>query len=132
MISRARIAPQYATRALRAAGGIRFARIECLHLSGNAGHSMSASRLNLAELDISELERALEARGCERFHARQLYRWIYKRGVVDFERMTDLSKELRARLAAEFQLSTPAVVSDSRSIDGTRKFVLELADRRRI
>src|SRR5882724_4514382 len=46
--------------------------------------------------------------------------------------MTDLSKELRARLAAEFQLTTPAVVSDSRSIDGTRKFVLELADRRRI
>ncbi len=93
---------------------------------------MSNAQPDLAELDVPELEAALEARGGERFHARQLYRWIYKRGVVDFERMTDLSKELRARLAAEFQLSTPAVVSDSRSIDGTRKFVLELADRRRI
>jgi 23S rRNA (adenine2503-C2)-methyltransferase len=93
---------------------------------------MSAAHLNLAELDISELESALEARGCERFHARQLYRWIYKRGVVDFEKMTDLSKDLRARLAAEFEVVTPIVVSDSRSIDGTRKFVLELADRRRI
>ena len=93
---------------------------------------MSAAHLNLAELDISELESALEARACERFHARQLYRWIYKRGVVDFEKMTDLSKDLRARLAAGFEVVTPIVVSDTRSIDGTRKFVLELADRRRI
>jgi 23S rRNA (adenine2503-C2)-methyltransferase len=93
---------------------------------------MSTAKPDLAELDIPELEAALETRGGERFHARQLYRWIYKRGVVDFERMTDLSKDLRARLAAEFQLTTPAVVSDSRSIDGTRKFVLELADRRHI
>ena len=93
---------------------------------------MSAAHLNLAELDISELESALEARGCERFHARQLYRWIYKRGVVDFEKMTDLSKDLRARLAADFEVVTPLLVSDIRSIDGTRKFVLELADHRRI
>jgi 23S rRNA (adenine2503-C2)-methyltransferase len=93
---------------------------------------MSAAHLNLAELDISELESALEARGCERFHARQLYRWIYKRGVVDFEKMTDLSKDLRARLAADFEVVTPVLLSDLRSIDGTRKFVLELADHRRI
>ena len=94
---------------------------------------MSAAHLNLAELDISELESALEARGCERFHARQLYRWIYKRGVTDFEQMTDLSKDLRARLAADFEVVTPRPGRrDIRSIDGTRKFVLELADRRRI
>jgi len=93
---------------------------------------MSAAHLNLAELDISELESALEARRCERFHARQLYRWIYKRGVVDFEKMTDLSKDLRARLAADFEVVTPVLVSDIRSTDGTRKFVLELADHRRI
>jgi len=93
---------------------------------------MSAAHLNLAELDISERESALEARGCERFHARQLYRWIYKRGVVDFEKMTDLSKDLRARLAADFEVVTPVLVSDIHSIDGTRKFMLELADHRRI
>src|SRR6266480_6211835 len=92
----------------------------------------AASRLNLAELDLQELEEALESRGHERFHARQLYRWIYKRGTVDFEKMTDLSKHLRARLAADFEVVTPIVVSDSRSIDGTKKFVLELADHRRI
>jgi 23S rRNA (adenine2503-C2)-methyltransferase len=93
---------------------------------------MSATRLDLAELDLSELESALEARGCERFHARQLYRWIYKRGVVDFDRMTDLSKDLRSRLAIDFEVATPTVVSDAHSVDGTRKFALELSDGRRI
>jgi 23S rRNA (adenine2503-C2)-methyltransferase len=93
---------------------------------------MSRSRLNVAELDVQELESALETRGGERFHARQLYRWIYKRGVVDFHAMTDLSKELRATLAAEFDVITPNVVAESRSVDGTRKFVLELGDQRRI
>jgi 23S rRNA (adenine2503-C2)-methyltransferase len=87
---------------------------------------------DLAELDVPELEAALEARGEERFHARQLYRWIYRRAVTDIDRMTDLSRPLRERLRAEFALSTPKVVADDRSIDGTRKFVLELADARRI
>jgi 23S rRNA (adenine2503-C2)-methyltransferase len=86
--------------------------------------------LNIAELELTELEDALEVRGCERFHARQLYRWMYKRGVTDFGRMTDLSKDLRVRLAREFTIATPAVTSDQRSSDGTRKFVLELADKR--
>src|SRR4029434_4732318 len=93
---------------------------------------MSASRVNVAELDLQELESALEMRGRERFHARQLYRWIYKRGVVDFDAMTDLSKDLRASLAEEFEVITPRVVTESQSVDGTRKFVLELGDQRRI
>ena len=93
---------------------------------------MSTAQLDLAELEIPELEAALETKGGERFHARQLYRWIYKRGIVDFERMTDLSKGLRSQLASEFALTTPVVMADSRSIDGTRKFVLGLGDGRRI
>ena len=93
---------------------------------------MSTAQLDLAELEIPELEAALEAKGGERFHARQLYRWIYKRGIVDFERMTDLSKGLRSQLASEFTVTTPVVIADRRSIDGTRKLVLELTDGRRI
>src|SRR5687767_3607449 len=93
---------------------------------------MSSPRPDLAELDLAELEAALDARGVERFHARQLYRWIYRRGVTEFDLMTDLSRTLRARLHDEFWLSTPRIVSDEQSVDGTRKFVLELADARRI
>ena len=47
--------------------------------------------------------------------------------------MTDLSRALRARLQRRVHASsTPRIVSDERSVDGTRKFVLELADGRRI
>ena len=90
------------------------------------------SRPDLVELELPELEAALEAKGFERFHARQLFRWIYRHGTTDLERMTDLSRSLRALLHQEFILSTPRVVSDERSVDGTRKFLLELADHRRI
>src|SRR4051812_6745820 len=93
---------------------------------------MSTLRPDLAELDLTELEAALESRGHERFHARQIYRWIYKRGVTDVAKMTDLSRSLRERLDTEFTLSAPQVVGDDLSVDGTRKFVLELGDGRRI
>jgi 23S rRNA (adenine2503-C2)-methyltransferase len=93
---------------------------------------MSSSPTDLAALEIGELEAALDSRGVERFHARQLYRWIYKRGITDFARMTDLSRSLRAQLVEEFVVNTPTIVADDLSVDGTRKFVLELADSRRI
>jgi 23S rRNA (adenine2503-C2)-methyltransferase len=93
---------------------------------------MATPKLDLAELELNELEAALDARGVERFHARQLFRWIYKRGVTDLDRMTDLSRSLRATLADSILIRTPAVVGDDVSVDGTRKLVLELADGRRI
>jgi 23S rRNA (adenine2503-C2)-methyltransferase len=90
------------------------------------------SSIDLAELELHELEAALTTRGYEPFHARQLYRWIYKRGITDVGLMTDLSRDMRARLPEQFALTTPRVVSDETSTDGTRKFVLQLADGKRI
>jgi 23S rRNA (adenine2503-C2)-methyltransferase len=88
--------------------------------------------MNIAELELTELETALENKGHERYHARQLYRWIYRRGVTDFARMTDLSRTLREQLPSEFALETPTIIADERSIDGTRKLLLELQDARRV
>jgi len=93
---------------------------------------MSHLRTDLAALEIAELEAALESHGVQRFHARQLYRWVYKRGVTDIDQMTDLSRADRETIKNEFMISTPKVVGDDRSVDGTRKLVLELADARRI
>jgi 23S rRNA (adenine2503-C2)-methyltransferase len=87
---------------------------------------------DLAELDLPALEGALQQDGFEPFHARQLFRWIHRRGVVDIDRMTDLSRALRAHLRDAYTLSTPRVVDDQRSVDGTRKLLLEMADGRRI
>jgi 23S rRNA (adenine2503-C2)-methyltransferase len=93
---------------------------------------MTPHRSDLAELDLTELERLLKESGYDAFHARQLYRWIHRNGVTDFDLMTNLSKELRGELTARFSVGRPKVVSEQLSTDGTRKFVLELADGRRI
>jgi 23S rRNA (adenine2503-C2)-methyltransferase len=61
-----------------------------------------------------------------------LYRWIHRHGVTDFDQMTNLSKELRGELRDRFTVGRPKVVNDQLSTDGTRKFVLELGDGRRI
>jgi 23S rRNA (adenine2503-C2)-methyltransferase len=91
-----------------------------------------ARRPDLAELDRPALEAALRERGAEPFRARQLYSWIYRRGVTDFGAMTDLPRELRTGLADAFELTTPGVERRERSADGTEKFLLKLADGRHI
>jgi len=88
--------------------------------------------LDLANLDRPALEAGLEARGHKPFHARQIFGWIYKRGVTDVTAMTDLSRDLRATLAREFVLTTPAVVARETSTDGTEKFLLRLSDGRQL
>jgi len=93
---------------------------------------MSLPRTNLADLELADLETALEARGFDRFRGRQIYRWIHRRNVTDFNLMTDLSQALRAKIDTEFMSETPQIVADDRSVDGTRKLVLELGDNRRI
>src|SRR5687767_15955893 len=89
-------------------------------------------RHDLGSMDLAELEAALESRGHPRFHARQIFSWIYAKGVADFEKMTDLSRPLRADLAEHFRISTPAVIARETSSDGTIKFLLGLEDQRRI
>src|SRR5262249_27324351 len=87
---------------------------------------------DLAELERPALETALTARGQERFRARQIFGWIYKRGVSDVQAMTDLPRELRAALHEDFTLSTPQIERRDRSADGTDKFLMRLADGRHI
>jgi 23S rRNA (adenine2503-C2)-methyltransferase len=85
-------------------------------------------RHDLAEMDLGELEQALDTMGHPRFHARQLYQWLHKRGVTDFGGMTDLGRDLRTSLAAAFRIVTPEVVRKETSSDGTTKLLLRLED----
>jgi 23S rRNA (adenine2503-C2)-methyltransferase len=66
-----------------------------------------------------------------RMRTAQLWSWIYVRGATSFEQMTDVSKDLRARLDAAFTLARPAVVTEQVSVDGTRKWLLRLTRRGR-
>ena len=92
----------------------------------------TSARSDLAELERSALESALEARGHKAFHARQIFRWLYRRGVTDVDAMTDLSRDLRAALARDFTIATPELTHRETSTDGTEKFLLRLADGRQI
>ena len=61
---------------------------------------MSASpKKNLVGLSRDELAAELATRGAAPFRARQLWHWIYHRGVTDFALMTTLAKDFRAQLA---------------------------------
>jgi 23S rRNA (adenine2503-C2)-methyltransferase len=94
--------------------------------------STSAPRPDLANLERAALESALDAAGHKRFHARQIFRWIYKHGVTDIDAMTDLSRDLRATLTRDFTLTTPVLAQRETSVDGTEKFLLRLADGKHI
>jgi 23S rRNA (adenine2503-C2)-methyltransferase len=89
---------------------------------------ITSARPDIAEVERHELEHALAALGAPRFHARQIYQWVFKRGVVEFDRMTDLGRALRIQLAGGFDIGTPSVERADRSADGTTKFLLRLAD----
>ena len=58
---------------------------------------------------------------------RQLWQWIYHRGVRDFATMTDLSRDYRALLAESFVIDRPEIVTRQVSTDGTRKYLLRIA-----
>jgi 23S rRNA (adenine2503-C2)-methyltransferase len=89
-------------------------------------------RVSLVELECHQLEAALADRGHDRFRARQIFAWIYRRGINHPEAMTNLPRDLRAALAADFSLPTPAIARRERSSDGTEKFLLTLGDGRQV
>ena len=91
-----------------------------------------SARQALTELEPDTLETALVELDTEPFHARQIYRWIYKRGVTDFLQMTDLSHVLQVRLDEMFTIPSPLLVSRHVSSDGTVKFLMTLGDGRQI
>ena len=86
------------------------------------------ARTNLLGLTPTELEAFVVGLGEKPFRARQLLTWIYKRRVGDFEAMTDLGKEFRARLTAVAEVRTPEIASVHASSDGTRKWLLKAGE----
>ena len=87
---------------------------------------------DVSELELDALCDVIAATGAKRFNARQIFRWLYRRNVTNFADMTDLSVDLRTRLAAVCRISTPVIRRADRSRDGTMKLLLELGDHRQV
>src|SRR3984893_17508794 len=89
--------------------------------------NVAEDRVNLLGLPRSELEAFVAERlEAKPFRARQLMKWIYRRGAADFSVMTDLATDFRARLAEAAKISVPELVTEQRSSDGTRKWMLRM------
>ncbi|HOX88393.1 MAG TPA: 23S rRNA (adenine(2503)-C(2))-methyltransferase RlmN [Burkholderiaceae bacterium] len=87
---------------------------------------MSDARVNLLGFDLQGLIAYCESLGEKPFRARQLARWIHRRGASDFDAMSDLAKSLRGKLSGVAQVRAPEVIRDSTSADGTRKWLLDV------
>ena len=80
--------------------------------------------VNLLDYDAQGLAGFFAEVGEKPFRARQVMRWIHQFGEAEFEKMSDLSKDLRAKLSAAATVRAPAVMADSTAADGTRKWLL--------
>jgi 23S rRNA (adenine2503-C2)-methyltransferase len=92
------------------------------------GSLPDAGQISLIGLERVQLRDALAPLGLPPFRVRQLWHWIYHRGVRDFAAMTTLGKDLRGGLQQHFTLARPVVALEQTSRDATRKWLLRFAD----
>ncbi|MES2961846.1 MAG: 23S rRNA (adenine(2503)-C(2))-methyltransferase RlmN [Pseudomonadota bacterium] len=89
---------------------------------------MTEFKKNLTHLNKKDLEAAVVALGEKSFRAKQIWNWIYARGVKSFDEMTNISKEIREALDKNFSLNRPEISKDILSSDGTRKWLVKFSD----
>jgi 23S rRNA (adenine2503-C2)-methyltransferase len=85
-------------------------------------------RLDLKDLTLEELKKAVLDLGEPGYRALQLSSWIYKRGISDPETMSNIPLKLREKLFNHYYLSCPEISGHQKSIDGTEKFLFKLFD----
>tara|TARA_R110000787_G_scaffold33475_17_gene87541 strand:- start:660 stop:1820 length:1161 start_codon:yes stop_codon:yes gene_type:complete len=93
----------------------------------DAGAGAAAgSRINLFGMDRERLRSEFESIGQKPWRADQIMQWIYRRGVDDFDGMSNLSKDFRTRLRNDFVVQPPELLGEQVSADGTRKWILKV------
>ena len=93
-----------------------------------APHPDAPVRQSLLGLSPADLEAQIVAAGLPKFRARQLWRWVWRHGLTNFDEMSDLGKPVREQFAAMFSLDRPVVTSRMQSTDGTIKWLLRFPD----
>jgi len=85
-------------------------------------------RRDLVGMSRAELAAAVAAIGEAPFRAKQLWHWIYHRGVTDFDLMSTIARPLQGKLAAHFVVGRPQTVTAQLSTDATQKFLFRFRD----
>ena len=83
-------------------------------------------KTNLLGLDATGLAAFFQTLGEKPFRARQVLQWVHQRRESDFARMSDLAKDLRAKLVQRATVAAPQIVGDHVAADGTRKWLLKV------
>jgi len=79
---------------------------------------------NILDLTLKELEPLVNPK----FRAKQIMEWVYKKYAASFDDMSNLPKDLRAKLAEDFEVGLPKIVTVQKSTDGTEKYLFKLHD----
>lgn len=82
----------------------------------------------IKEYSLEKLEKVFEGHNLPKFRAKQIYQWLYQKGVNSYDDMTNLPKGLRVSLQDEFPLYPAKVIDKRVSKDGTRKYVVRFHD----
>ena len=88
--------------------------------------SDTSEKTNLLGLSPAKVEEFFLSIGEKKFRAQQMLKWIHQYGESDFEKMTNMGKALRAKLAEVSEIVLPEVVYEDFSKDGTRKWVMRM------
>ena len=84
---------------------------------------------NLFNMDRHTMAAFFTDMGEQGFRASQVIKWLYQQGCTDLDEMTNLSKELRAKLANTTSLDLPVIVNEQVSSDGTRKWLIRIDEK---
>lgn len=84
------------------------------------------NKVNLLDLTRAQMKELLVSLGEKAFRADQLMKWIYHFCIDDFDKMTNINKDLREKLKRHCVIEAPVVVTRQDSADGTIKFVMGL------
>ena len=85
-------------------------------------------RINLLGLSQVALEAQIVAAGLPKFRAKQIWRWVWRHGLTNFDEMSDLGKPVREQMATMYKADRPAVSQRLNSKDGTIKWLLRFPD----
>ncbi|MCA9526331.1 MAG: 23S rRNA (adenine(2503)-C(2))-methyltransferase RlmN [Myxococcales bacterium] len=84
---------------------------------------------SLTDLSRAALRERVTALGLPRYRADQIFKWVFQKGIRDFDAMTDLPKALRQTLADDgWTIGRVTLERVAVSVDGTRKLVIRLQD----
>lgn len=87
---------------------------------------------DLKNFNLQELEKIIEEEGFEKFRAKQIFDWIYKKRTLNIDDIKNIPENLKIELKQKYTLSSLIIIKIQKSKDGTKKILFELSDKNKI